>query len=102
MLLVQAWLSLASSHAPSHFAQFPGFSTTEDVIVLAGTNRPDVLDPALMRPGRFDRQVCGFAMMGRGVAAVALVKSAGPRMYVSHSLRYIPSCKSPSILCAAL
>ncbi len=34
-----------------------GFGTTEHVVVLAGTNRPDVLDPALMRPGRFDRHI---------------------------------------------
>ena len=34
-----------------------GFDTTEGVILIAATNRPDVLDPALLRPGRFDRQV---------------------------------------------
>jgi cell division protease FtsH len=34
-----------------------GFETNEGVILIAATNRPDVLDPALMRPGRFDRQV---------------------------------------------
>jgi cell division protease FtsH len=34
-----------------------GFGVNEGVIVLAATNRPDILDPALMRPGRFDRQV---------------------------------------------
>lgn len=34
-----------------------GFSSTTNVVVLAGTNRPDVLDPALLRPGRFDRQI---------------------------------------------
>ena len=34
-----------------------GFGRTEGVIVLAATNRPDILDPALLRPGRFDRQV---------------------------------------------
>ena len=34
-----------------------GFNTTEQVVVLAGTNRPDVLDKALMRPGRFDRHI---------------------------------------------
>jgi cell division protease FtsH len=34
-----------------------GFDTTEGVILVAATNRPDVLDPALLRPGRFDRQV---------------------------------------------
>ena len=37
--------------------QMDGFSTQEHVVVLAGTNRPDVLDPALLRPGRFDRHV---------------------------------------------
>ena len=34
-----------------------GFSGHQGVIVLAATNRPDVLDPALLRPGRFDRRV---------------------------------------------
>jgi AFG3 family protein len=37
--------------------EMDGFSSTEHVVVLAGTNRPDVLDPALMRPGRFDRHI---------------------------------------------
>ena len=37
--------------------EMDGFSTTTGVIVIAATNRPDVLDPALLRPGRFDRQV---------------------------------------------
>ena len=37
--------------------EMDGFEGTEGVIVIAATNRPDVLDPALMRPGRFDRQV---------------------------------------------
>lgn len=39
------------------FPLFLGFASTTNVVVLAGTNRPDVLDPALMRPGRFDRQI---------------------------------------------
>lgn len=34
-----------------------GFNTTTNVVILAGTNRPDILDPALLRPGRFDRQI---------------------------------------------
>ena len=37
--------------------EMDGFSRTEGVIVLAATNRPDILDPALLRPGRFDRQI---------------------------------------------
>ncbi len=37
--------------------EMDGFATTTGVIVMAATNRPDVLDPALLRPGRFDRQV---------------------------------------------
>ena len=37
--------------------EMDGFDTTEGVILIAATNRPDVLDPALLRPGRFDRQI---------------------------------------------
>jgi cell division protease FtsH len=38
-------------------AEMDGFDPAEGIVVLAATNRPDVLDPALLRPGRFDRQV---------------------------------------------
>lgn len=37
--------------------EMDGFESTEGIIVMAATNRPDVLDPAILRPGRFDRQV---------------------------------------------
>ena len=37
--------------------EMDGFETNEGIIVIAATNRPDVLDPALLRPGRFDRQI---------------------------------------------
>ncbi|MFH1215104.1 MAG: ATP-dependent zinc metalloprotease FtsH [Pseudomonadota bacterium] len=37
--------------------EMDGFSTDETIIILAATNRPDILDPALLRPGRFDRQI---------------------------------------------
>ncbi len=37
--------------------EMDGFARTEGIIVLAATNRPDILDPALLRPGRFDRQI---------------------------------------------
>src|SRR5689334_18408780 len=45
-----------------------GFESNEGVILIAATNRPDVLDPALLRPGRFDRRVVvGLPdMAGRG------------------------------------
>ncbi len=38
-------------------AEMDGFETSEGIVILAATNRPDVLDPALLRPGRFDRQI---------------------------------------------
>lgn len=37
--------------------EMDGFSTTDNILLLAATNRPDILDPALRRPGRFDRQI---------------------------------------------
>jgi len=37
--------------------EMDGFGTNEGIIVMAATNRPDILDPALLRPGRFDRQI---------------------------------------------
>ncbi len=38
-------------------AEMDGFEATEGIVMMAATNRPDILDPALLRPGRFDRQV---------------------------------------------
>ena len=37
--------------------EMDGFDTDAGIIIIAATNRPDILDPALLRPGRFDRQV---------------------------------------------
>ena len=37
--------------------EMDGFSNNEGIIVMAATNRPDILDPALLRPGRFDREI---------------------------------------------
>jgi cell division protease FtsH len=43
-----------------------GFESNDGVILVAATNRPDVLDPALLRPGRFDRQIVVDAPDVRG------------------------------------
>ena len=40
--------------------QLDGFSSDNNIKVIAATNRPDILDPALMRSGRIDRKVCCF------------------------------------------
>jgi cell division protease FtsH len=46
--------------------EMDGFEANEGIIIIAATNRPDVLDPALLRPGRFDRQVAGAEPRHRG------------------------------------
>ena len=57
--------------------EMDGFGVNEGVIIVAATNRPDILDPALLRPGRFDRQiVVGFPDI-RGREAILRVHSKG-------------------------
>jgi len=53
--------------------EMDGFDTDEGVIVLAATNRPDVLDPALLRPGRFDREIVIDAPDVKGREAILRV-----------------------------
>ncbi len=55
--------------------EMDGFGVNEGVIILAATNRPDILDPALMRPGRFDRQVVVSYPDIRGREAILQVHS---------------------------
>jgi cell division protease FtsH len=55
--------------------EMDGFSGSEGVVVLAATNRPDVLDPALLRPGRFDRQIMVHAPDHRGRLEILKVHS---------------------------
>jgi cell division protease FtsH len=57
--------------------EMDGFDTNTNVIVLAATNRPDILDPALLRPGRFDRQVILDRPDIRGRQAILEVHSKG-------------------------
>ena len=57
--------------------EMDGFDTNTNVIVVAATNRPDVLDPALLRPGRFDRQVILDRPDMKGRVAILKVHSKG-------------------------
>ncbi|ACZ41968.1 ATP-dependent metalloprotease FtsH [Thermobaculum terrenum ATCC BAA-798] len=57
--------------------EMDGFDTNTNVIVIAATNRPDVLDPALLRPGRFDRQVVLDRPDIRGREAILRVHTRG-------------------------
>ena len=57
--------------------EMDGFGANEGVIIVAATNRPDILDPALMRPGRFDRQVYVGAPDMKGREAILKVHSRG-------------------------
>jgi cell division protease FtsH len=57
--------------------EMDGFDTNTNVIVVAATNRPDVLDPALLRPGRFDRQVILDRPDMKGRVAILRVHSKG-------------------------
>jgi len=57
--------------------EMDGFDTNTNVIVVAATNRPDVLDPALLRPGRFDRQVILDRPDIKGRAAILKVHTKG-------------------------
>src|SRR3954447_5552505 len=57
--------------------EMDGFDTNTNVIVVAATNRPDVLDPALLRPGRFDRQVILDRPDMKGPTAILKVHTKG-------------------------
>jgi cell division protease FtsH len=57
--------------------EMDGFETNTNIIVLAATNRPDILDPALLRPGRFDRRVTLDLPDVVGRTAILKVHSAG-------------------------
>ncbi|MCG9129753.1 ATP-dependent zinc metalloprotease FtsH [Candidatus Poribacteria bacterium] len=58
--------------------EMQGFEASENVILIAATNRPDVLDPALLRPGRFDRQIIVDLPDVRGRQAILAVHTKQP------------------------
>ncbi len=69
--------------------EMDGFDVNGGVIMLAATNRPDVLDPALLRPGRFDRQVVIDAPDARGREAILRVHARGKPLSGDVDLRLI-------------
>jgi cell division protease FtsH len=60
--------------------EMDGFDTTEGIIIIAATNRPDVLDPALLRPGRFDRQITVNLPDVRGREAILKVHAKNVKL----------------------
>ena len=69
--------------------EMDGFSKNEGVIVLAATNRPDILDPALLRPGRFDRQIHVGTPDVKGREDILKVHAKGKRLDASVNLKTI-------------
>ncbi|GCF08581.1 ATP-dependent zinc metalloprotease FtsH [Dictyobacter arantiisoli] len=69
--------------------EMDGFDTNTNVIVIAATNRPDVLDPALLRPGRFDRQVVLDRPDIRGRIAILEVHAKGKPLASDISLEVL-------------
>jgi len=69
--------------------EMDGFGHTEGVIVLAATNRPDILDPALLRPGRFDRQIHVGRPDVKGREDILKVHAKGKRLDASVNLKTV-------------
>jgi len=69
--------------------EMDGFGRTEGVIVLAATNRPDILDPALLRPGRFDRQIYVGAPDAKGREEVLKVHAKNKKLDGDVDLRSV-------------
>ena len=69
--------------------EMDGFDRTEGVIVLAATNRPDILDAALLRPGRFDRQIYVNKPDVKGREAILKVHAKDKRLDATVNLRTV-------------
>ena len=69
--------------------EMDGFDTEETIIVLAATNRPEMLDKALLRPGRFDRQIVIGAPDLNGREAILKIHSKGKKFEANVNLRSI-------------
>jgi cell division protease FtsH len=69
--------------------EMDGFAKNQGVIVLAATNRPDILDPALLRPGRFDRQIHVGAPDVKGREDILKIHAKGKRLDESVDLKQV-------------
>ncbi len=69
--------------------EMDGFDTQDGIIIIAATNRPDVLDPALLRPGRFDRQIMVSLPDVRGREAILKVHARNVKLDPSANLAVI-------------
>jgi cell division protease FtsH len=69
--------------------EMDGFDTQDGIIIIAATNRPDVLDPALLRPGRFDRQIMVNLPDVRGREAILKVHARNVKLDASANLAVI-------------
>ena len=69
--------------------EMDGFETNSNIIIIAATNRPDILDPALLRPGRFDRRVVLDVPETNGRTAILKVHSGGKPLAPDVSLEVI-------------
>ena len=69
--------------------EMDGFAKNDGVIVMAATNRPDILDPALLRPGRFDRQIYVGAPDSKGREEILKVHARGKRLDDSVNLKTV-------------
>jgi cell division protease FtsH len=69
--------------------EMDGFESKHDIIIVAATNRPDVLDPALLRPGRFDRQVVVDAPDVKGREEILRIHAKGKPLAPSVELKTV-------------
>lgn len=69
--------------------EMDGFDTNTNIVIMAATNRPDVLDPALLRPGRFDRQITVSAPDVKGREEILKLHSKNKPLAAEVNLRFI-------------
>jgi cell division protease FtsH len=81
--------------------EMDGFDTRSGVIIMAATNRPEILDPALLRPGRFDRQVVVDRPDLHGREAILVIHSKGVKLASGVDLNVIAS-RTPGMVGADL